>query len=70
MIRYEPVPPAHLDGAGYQRWLRQRIAARELMQTRRIELNAERKKQLDETVERAQREIDGLKQQLTMGVVK
>jgi hypothetical protein len=53
-----------------QRALRKRIATLEHQQVLRIERTAERKKMLDETIEKADREIANLKQQLTIGVVQ
>lgn len=50
--------------------LRRRIATLEVQQQKRIALTAERKKLLDETIDNAQREIDNLRAQLTIGVVE
>lgn len=46
--------------------LRRRIANLECLQARRIEAVAERKEQLDASIERAQRKIDNLKAQQTI----
>lgn len=50
--------------------LRRRIATLEAQQQKRIALTAERKKLLDETIDNAQRELENLRAQLTIGVVK
>lgn len=57
MIRYETEDQAQL---------RRRIYTLERLQTQRIELVAEQKKQMDATVERAQRELDNLRAQVTI----
>lgn len=62
-FRYDSYPT---DNTSYQSWLRRRIAKLEAMQCRRIELVAEQKKQLDASVDRAQREIDNLRAQQTI----
>ena len=53
-----------------QSQLRRRIAALELLQHKRIVAVERQKKGLDAVVEKEQRLIDNLKQQLTIGVVK
>lgn len=67
MIRYESTPPNDID---YQSWLRRHIARLEKLQAQRIELVVEQKRQGDAAIERATRELDNLKSQLTIGVVK
>lgn len=50
--------------------LRRKIAARKALQEQRIALVAQQKNDLDAAVERAQREIDNLEAQLTIGVAR
>lgn len=69
-IRAEAYPPPNTDGAAYQSWLRRHIAKLEARQADRIELVAAQKKALDESVEKAAREIDNLRTQQTIGVAK
>lgn len=68
-IRYE-FTRSDIDGAAYQSWLRRHIAVLEGLQETRVQMVAERKKQLDATVERAAREIVNLKAQQTIGVAQ
>lgn len=67
-IRYEAQRDD--DGARYQSWLRQHIVALQIRQEIRIAKVAEQKRQLDESIDRANREIENLKTQQTIGVVK
>lgn len=60
-----PLPPPDVHP---QVWLRRRIRTLKKQQARRIETHNEVKKQMDEIVERAQREIDNLESQLTIGM--
>ena len=69
MIRYEQSPPTS-DGAAYQSWLRRRIAKLETQQAARVELTVQKKKEMDDAIERAELEIRNLRAQQTMGVVK
>ncbi len=64
MIRYETNTPMSQLG------LRQRIARLERQQADRIETVADVKKKLDDTIERAQLEIENLKAQQTIGVAR
>lgn len=66
-VRYEAYAPP-VDGAAYQRWLRQRIEKLERQQADRIEIVADVKQKLDDTVERAAREIENLKAQQTIAL--
>lgn len=50
--------------------LRRQIANLEAIQTQRVAMVAARKKQLDDIVERKAREIQNLKQRLTIGAVR
>ena len=53
-----------------QRWLRRRIATLERQQEQRIEHVAKLKKELDELLERKQRELDNFHAQVTMKVAR
>jgi hypothetical protein len=64
MIRYD-YPPTQSQAR-----IRQRVAALESLQAKRITYVAQQKKDLDAVIEKEQRRIDNLKQQLTMEVVK
>ena len=52
-----------------QSQLRRRIATLELLQHKRIAAVERQKKDLDAVIEKEQRRIENLRQQLTMGVV-
>lgn len=62
-----PQPPA---GVPVQSWLRRRIATLEAQQAQRIELTAQAKKAMNESIRKAQLEIDNLSAQLTIGVAQ
>ena len=51
-----------------QRELRRRIATLEAQQSRRIELTREAKRGMNESIRKAQMEIDNLRAQQTIGV--
>ena len=56
--------------AAYQSWLRRKIARLILRQQDRRRLVEMQKRDLDAVVEKAQREIENLQAQLTIGVAK
>jgi len=53
-----------------QQQLRRRIAALEVLQRKRIAAVERQKKDLDEVIEKEQRRIENLRQQLTIGVAR
>lgn len=65
-----PQPPADLDGARLQSWLRRRIATLKAQQIRRFELTREAQLGMNESIRKAQLEIDNLAAQLTIGVAQ
>jgi hypothetical protein len=65
-----PQPPAELSGARLQSWLRRRIATLESQQAARIERTREAKRGMNESIRKAQLEIDNLAAHLTIGVAR
>lgn len=65
-----PQPPAELSGSRRESWLRRRITTLEEMQADRIALTAEAKRGMNESIRKAQLEIDNLAAQLTIGVAR
>ena len=63
-MRATPTPATSQSG------LRAQIATLERIQRSRIEMVAEQKRQMDEHISKCDREIENLKAQLTMGVVR
>lgn len=57
-------------GAAYQSWLRRRIATLEVQQYRRIELAVEQKRALDASIVRAQTELENLRAQQNIEIVR
>lgn len=58
------------NSAEYQALLRRRIAQLETMQCQRLALVAEQKKALDVVVEKADRELENLKAQVTIRITE
>lgn len=77
VVSNNPRPAGHHDDvehaqqdAAYQSWLRRRIAALERQQAVRIQLTEKKKKELDDVIRLKAQELENLRMQQTIGVIK